>query len=187
MLNTVAARLIQEVTPKEVIRTAQRLGITSALQPNLSLALGTSEVTPLEMTAAYATFANGGQAVLPYVIREVKSLSGKVIYARKGTGFGNSHVGRGGRAGASPIFASSPSTRRHARSGRGSPVGAMRCTASSPRRARRRSRSCGQGSACCAAHHRTVCPASRARRAGRTLEPARQVHGRCGWHCRHGA
>ena len=87
-LNTVVARLIQEVTPREVIRAAQRLGITSPLQPNLSLALGTSEVTPLEMTAAYASFANGGQAVLPYVIREVRSTDGKVIYARKASNFG---------------------------------------------------------------------------------------------------
>ena len=87
-LNTIAARLINEVTPREVIRTAQRLGINSALQPNLSLALGTSEVTPVELTAAYATFANGGQSVLPYVIREVKSSSGKVIYARKAASFG---------------------------------------------------------------------------------------------------
>ena len=87
-LNTIAARLINEVTPKEVIRTAQRLGINSALQPNLSLALGTSEVTPVELTAAYATFANGGQSVLPYVIREVKSSSGKVIYARAAASFG---------------------------------------------------------------------------------------------------
>ena len=87
-LNTIAARLINEVTPREVIRTAQRLGINSALQPNLSLALGTSEVTPVELTAAYATFANGGQSVLPYVIREVKSSTGKVIYARKAASFG---------------------------------------------------------------------------------------------------
>ncbi|MCZ8043661.1 MAG: penicillin-binding protein 1A [Beijerinckiaceae bacterium] len=87
-LNTIAARLINEVTPREVIRTAQRLGINSALQPNLSLALGTSEVTPVELTAAYATFANGGQSVLPYVIREVKSSAGKVVYARKAASFG---------------------------------------------------------------------------------------------------
>ncbi|WP_291828894.1 PBP1A family penicillin-binding protein [Bosea sp. (in: a-proteobacteria)] len=87
-LNTIAARLINEVTPREVIRAAQRLGINSALQPNLSLALGTSEVTPVELTAAYATFANGGQSVLPYVIREVKSSAGKVIYARAATSFG---------------------------------------------------------------------------------------------------
>jgi penicillin-binding protein 1A len=87
-LNTIAVKLNQEVTPREAVRTAQRLGISSALQANPSLSLGTSEVTPVELTTAYATFANGGQAVLPYVIREVKSLSGKVIYARKGTGFG---------------------------------------------------------------------------------------------------
>ena len=87
-LNTVPARLIQEVTPREVIRTAQRLGINSALQPNLSLALGTSEVTPLELTAAYATFANGGQSVLPYVIREVRQTNGKVVYARKAANLG---------------------------------------------------------------------------------------------------
>jgi penicillin-binding protein 1A len=87
-LNTIAVKLNQEVTPKEVVRTAQRLGINSSLQANPSLALGTSEVTPVELTTAYATFANGGQGVLPYVIREVKSTGGKVIYARKGTGFG---------------------------------------------------------------------------------------------------
>lgn len=87
-LNTVAVKLNQEVTPREVVRTAQRLGISSALQANPSLALGTSEVTPVELTAAYASFANGGQAVLPYVIREVKSVAGKVIYARKAAGFG---------------------------------------------------------------------------------------------------
>ncbi|MFC5420629.1 MAG: penicillin-binding protein [Stutzerimonas stutzeri] len=87
-LNTVVARLIQEVTPREVVRTAQRLGINSSLQANPSLSLGTSEVTPLEMTAAYATFANGGQSVLPYVIREVKSTNGKLVYARKANNFG---------------------------------------------------------------------------------------------------
>lgn len=87
-LNTIAVKLNQEVTPRESVRTAQRLGISSALQANPSLALGTSEVTPIELTSAYATFANGGQGVLPYVIREVKSVSGKSVYARKGTGFG---------------------------------------------------------------------------------------------------
>lgn len=87
-INTVAVKLNQEVTPRETVRTAQRLGITSALQANPSLALGTSEVTPLEMVSAYASFANGGQSVLPYVIREVKTTGGKVLYARKAAGFG---------------------------------------------------------------------------------------------------
>ena len=53
--------------------TAQRLGISSPLQANGSLALGTSEVTPLELVAAYAAFANGGTGVIPYVIAQVKT------------------------------------------------------------------------------------------------------------------
>jgi penicillin-binding protein 1A len=86
--NTVAVKLAQEVTPKAVIRTAQKLGITSALQPNASIALGTSEVTPLELTSAYAAFANGGTGVIPYVIREVKTTGGKMVYRREGGGLG---------------------------------------------------------------------------------------------------
>ena len=87
-INTIPIKLTQELGAKEVVRTAQRLGINSPLQPNLSLALGTSEVAPLEMAAAYATFANGGKSVLPYVIREVKATDGKVLYARKAASFG---------------------------------------------------------------------------------------------------
>ncbi len=87
-LNTVAVKLGQEVGPKAVVRTAQRLGINSALQPNASLPLGTSEVTPLEMATAYAVFANNGQGVIPYVIREVKTTNGKVVYRRQGEGMG---------------------------------------------------------------------------------------------------
>ena len=53
-LNTVAVRLGLEVGPKAVVAVAHRLGIASELEPNASIALGTSEVTPLEMAAAYA-------------------------------------------------------------------------------------------------------------------------------------
>ncbi len=48
-----------------MIAAAKRAGITSPMQPNASLALGTAEVTPLEITAAYATFANGGYRTRP--------------------------------------------------------------------------------------------------------------------------
>ncbi|KQP59846.1 penicillin-binding protein [Methylobacterium sp. Leaf111] len=87
-LNTVAVRLGQEVGPKTVVQTAQRLGISSPLQANGSIALGTSEVTPLEMVGAYAAFANGGTGVIPYVIASVKSADGKVLYRRKDGGLG---------------------------------------------------------------------------------------------------
>jgi penicillin-binding protein 1A len=66
-----------------VVRTAQRLGIHSALKANESLALGTSEVSPIEMASSYAAFANGGIGIIPHAILEVKDSTGKVIYRRK--------------------------------------------------------------------------------------------------------
>ncbi|HEY5305135.1 MAG TPA: PBP1A family penicillin-binding protein [Pseudolabrys sp.] len=81
-LNTVSVRLTMEVTPMAVIRTAHRLGIASKLEPNASIALGTSEVSPLELVGAYATLANGGYAVIPHVIERVSTAEGKVLYAR---------------------------------------------------------------------------------------------------------
>ena len=87
-LNTVAVRLGLEVGPKTVVRTAHRLGITSDLEPNASIALGTSEVTPLELVAAYAAFANGGIGVQPHVIARVRTANGKLLYTRKNASFG---------------------------------------------------------------------------------------------------
>jgi penicillin-binding protein 1A len=85
-LNTIAVKLNMEVGPKAVVQTAQRLGISSPLQANGSLALGTSEVTPLELVSAYAAFANGGTGVVPYVITQVKTTDGKLIYKRPNAG-----------------------------------------------------------------------------------------------------
>ena len=82
-LNTVAVRLGLEVGPKTVARTAHRLGIVSDLEPNASIALGTSEVSPLELVAAYAAFANGGIGVQPHVIQRVRTADGKLIYQRR--------------------------------------------------------------------------------------------------------
>jgi penicillin-binding protein 1A len=87
-LNTVAVRVGVEVGPKAVVKTAHRLGIQSDLQPNASIALGTSEVTPLELVAAYAPLANGGIGVQPHIITRVKTVSGKTLYQRKGSAFG---------------------------------------------------------------------------------------------------
>ena len=85
-LNTVAVKVGLEVGPKAVVQTAQRLGIASPLQANPSIALGTSETTPLELVGAYAAFANGGVGVIPYVINQVKTTGGKVIYRRPNGG-----------------------------------------------------------------------------------------------------
>jgi penicillin-binding protein 1A len=80
-LNTVSVRLTLEVTPQAVVRTAYRLGIGSKLEANASIALGTSEVSPLELTGAYATFANGGLGVSPYVVERITTASGKLLYS----------------------------------------------------------------------------------------------------------
>jgi penicillin-binding protein 1A len=81
-LNTVAVRLIQEVGPSAVAKTAYRLGIASKLETNFSLALGTSEVSVIELVAAYAPFANGGNAIVPSVVERVRTAAGKTLYVR---------------------------------------------------------------------------------------------------------
>ncbi len=81
-LNTVSVRLTLEVTPMAVVRTAYRLGIASKLEPNASIALGTSEVSMLELVGAYAPLSNGGYAVTPRVIEKITATNGKVLYAR---------------------------------------------------------------------------------------------------------
>jgi penicillin-binding protein 1A len=81
-LNTVSVRLTLEFGPAAVTRTAYRLGITSLLEPNASIALGTSEVSPLELVAAYAPFANGGFGISPHVVERVRGADGKTLYAR---------------------------------------------------------------------------------------------------------
>ena len=87
-LNTVAIRVGLEAGPKTVAKTAHRLGIKSELQINPSIALGTSEVTPLELVTAYAPFANGGIGVTPHVITKVTTASGKSLYQAKAEALG---------------------------------------------------------------------------------------------------
>ena len=82
-INTVAVRLAAEVGPWKVVRTARRLGIHSKLHDRPSIALGTAEVTLLELAGAYAPFANGGQGVLPHIITRVRNGDGKVLYERQ--------------------------------------------------------------------------------------------------------
>jgi len=80
-VNTITVNLGQEIGMRNVVAAAKRLGIASPLEANASLALGTSEVTPIELTAAYAAFANGGYRVTPYLVTEV-DIANKVVYQR---------------------------------------------------------------------------------------------------------
>ena len=81
-LNTVAAQIVAYVGPSAIKRAAERLGVRTELDDNLSLSLGTSEVTPLELTLAYAPFANGGFAPEAHWIERVTDEEGTVLYER---------------------------------------------------------------------------------------------------------
>ena len=84
--NVAAVRLIEKIGPKKVITMAHNLGITATLNDDASLALGTSEVKLLEMTAGYAAFDNNGVSVIPYGFKQILSPKGEVLYERSGTG-----------------------------------------------------------------------------------------------------
>lgn len=79
-INTVAAKLANEVGTDNVAATARRLGITSTIQTDPSMALGAVEVSPLEMAQAYDAFSNGGLRVQAYGIERIRSASGAVLY-----------------------------------------------------------------------------------------------------------
>jgi penicillin-binding protein 1A len=82
-LNSVAVRLTVELGPANVANTARRLGVLSKLDANPSIALGTSEVSVLEIVSAYAPFANGGFAAPPHVVERIRTAHGdRTLYAR---------------------------------------------------------------------------------------------------------
>ncbi|MHB8940191.1 MAG: penicillin-binding protein 1A [Desulfobacteria bacterium] len=77
--NLATVRLLNEIGVDTAIRMARDLGIESPIERNLSIALGSSGVTPLEMVTAYSTFAAGGQRPTPFFIREVQDAKGRVL------------------------------------------------------------------------------------------------------------
>ncbi len=81
-INTVAVKLSERVNRRRVIAAARRLGITSKMTARPSLALGTSEVRLIELTAAYGTLAHNGRPVRPYGIVEIRDGAGTVLYRR---------------------------------------------------------------------------------------------------------
>ncbi len=79
-INVTAVKLLDLVGVEHVIDLARRCGIESELPPYPSLALGTAELTPLELAAAYAAFVNHGVYVAPYTIERVTSRNGRVMH-----------------------------------------------------------------------------------------------------------
>jgi len=79
-LNVVSAKLVNDLTPERVIKTARQMGITSPLGENLSLALGATGVSPLEMAGAYSVIANLGILNEPYLIDRIEDFRGNTLY-----------------------------------------------------------------------------------------------------------
>jgi len=87
-VNTIAVQVAQRAGLRNVVAVAHRLGISSPLTPEVSLALGTNEVNLLELVSAYAPFANGGLGVWPHGITEIREGAGRVVFRRSGSGIG---------------------------------------------------------------------------------------------------
>jgi penicillin-binding protein 1A len=79
-INTVAARLADEVGRPVVAAAARRVGIVSPINTDPAMALGTALVTPLEMAQAYDAFSNGGYRVTAYGVQRIRVVGGQVIY-----------------------------------------------------------------------------------------------------------
>jgi penicillin-binding protein 1A len=87
-VNTIAVQVAQRAGLRNVVAVAHRLGISSPLTPEVSLALGTNEVNLLELVSAYVPFANGGFGVWPHGITEIRDGAGKIVFRRTGSGIG---------------------------------------------------------------------------------------------------
>jgi len=79
-INTVAARLADEVGRPNVANTARRVGIVSTVNTDPAMALGTTLVTPIEMAQAYTAFSNGGNRVSAYGIERIRTTGGTVLW-----------------------------------------------------------------------------------------------------------
>lgn len=82
-VNTATVRLAADVGLAEVVSAAKDAGITSQLAPVPSLALGSFEVTPVELAYAYATLASGGKRYTPYPLNAITDAKGEILYTGK--------------------------------------------------------------------------------------------------------
>jgi hypothetical protein len=84
--NVPAVRMMDALTPRQVVTYAQRFGLQSKLDPYLSLALGAADLTLLEMTSAFSVFPNGGVRMKPYPILKIADREGNVLEETTGVG-----------------------------------------------------------------------------------------------------
>ncbi len=84
--NSVPVRLMTKIGRKAIIETAHKVGLRARIRPVPSMPLGSNEVTVIDLTAAYACFANGGKRVEPYTVLEIRRPDGTLIYSRERNG-----------------------------------------------------------------------------------------------------
>lgn len=87
-VNTATVRLAHNVGVRNIKELAQRLGLNGQMPDDLSIVLGSVDVTVLGITSAYASIANGGLAVIPYGVLEIRDRQGKILYERQSPGIG---------------------------------------------------------------------------------------------------
>ncbi len=78
--NVVTVKLMQNIGIKGTIRLAKKLGISSNMEQNLSISLGSSGLTLFELTSAYSAFANNGNLIKPSAIRNIQNRKGEILY-----------------------------------------------------------------------------------------------------------
>lgn len=78
-INSITAFMMKKLSPRVVVETAQRLGITSDLEEVPALALGTSDVSVYEMVGAFGTFVNKGEHIVPFYIDRIEDKNGNVL------------------------------------------------------------------------------------------------------------
>ncbi len=78
-LNVVTVKILQDIGVDTVVEYARRLGIQSSIDKNLSIALGSSVVSPMELTTAFSVFANQGELIQPLFITRIEDKNGKIL------------------------------------------------------------------------------------------------------------
>ena len=78
-INVVSVKILEKIGVDHAVEFAKRLGFTSKIEPNLSLALGAASVSPLELTSAYTAFANKGVYQQPFYILKVTDSNGRIL------------------------------------------------------------------------------------------------------------
>jgi len=85
-INTIPVRIAHKIGRSEVVKTAKDIGMTSKIGTHKTMPLGTYEVTVLDLTRAYATFASGGRKVIPHAVIDMRLPGGELVYSRERDG-----------------------------------------------------------------------------------------------------